>query len=629
VTNLVVVWDQREPPNNCVGDILLWQGYSSNSKFLSIPGYLEEHAKELRAKYLAFIHDLGETELKGKKIVEHLDIGDNFSLWWMTTLAEKSTFKSPKIYDCLRLIALEEILRIKKPSELFLESSDRNLISATRQLCKLLNITFSWKSATKTKTKINWSRSQIFKSMPYTLQGIIFLIWHIVSRRQLRYFEKLKWYSNQSAMFICSYFIHVDPGVLKTNRFHSNQWEQIPQIINDNGLHINWVHHFMRSSVVPNDKVGMDYLNKLNRESNINGVHSFLDSYISIGIIVRVFKRWIWLHFIAYRLRKLRFHFYPSKSAAWLWPFLRSDWFSSIIGQTSIANCLWVELFDAMMRDLPPQKNGLFLCENQGWERAFLHSWRKYGHGKIIGVQHATVPFWHLYYFDDPRTIKSKEKYKMPLPDKLAVNGPMAWEDFIACGYRVDQLIKVEAVRYLNIENSQTKSKIAEGEANVLILGDMISESNHILLNLLEGVVKLLPCNYNFTFKVHPGLNVDLLKYPSIRIKQTSSKLNKILKDFDIALSANSTSAAVDAFLAGLPVIIAHDGKDFNLSPLRGLPDVSFVCTSEELVSALTRKSITNNNSHEQNLFWLDSDLHRWKHFLSTMNNLEADYLND
>ena len=627
MTNSVVVWDRAEQPINFVDDILLWQGYSTNDNFFSIPGYIEEHANDLRAKYLAFVHDLGETNLKGKKIVEHLDIGNDFSLWWMTTLAEKSPFKSPKIYDCLRLIALEEILLLKKPSKLFLNSSDRDLIVAMRQICKLLNITFSWKAATK--TKIKWSVRHLFKNMPHTLQGLILLIWHIFSRRHLLKFEKPKWYSNQSAIFIFSHFIHLEPEVLKRNRFHSNQWEQLPKIINDSGLNINWGHHFMRSSVVPNDKVGMDYLNKLNRESSINGIHSFLDSYISIGIIFRVFKRWIWLHFIAYRLRKLRFHFYPSKSAAWLWPFLRSDWFSSIIGQTSIANCLCVELFDAMMRDLPPQKNGLFLCENQGWERAFLHSWRKYGHGKIIGVQHATVPFWHLYYFDDPRTIKSKEKYKIPLPDKLAVNGPMVWEDFIACGYRVDQLIKVEAVRYLNIENSQTKSKIAEGEVNVLILGDMIFESNHILLNLLESVVRLLPCNYKFTFKAHPGLNVNLLKYPSIRIKQTSSKLNKILKDFDITLSANSTSAAVDAFLAGLPVIIGQDGRDFNLSPLRGLPNVYFVCTSEELVSALTRKSIENNNSHEQNLFWLDFDLHRWKHFLSTMNNLEVDYLND
>ena len=137
MTNSVVVWDRAEQPINFVGDILLWQGYSSNNKFLSIPGYIEEHANDLRAKYLAFIHDLGETDLKGKKIVEHLDIGDDFSLWWMTTLAEKSPFKSPKIYDCLRLIALEgkQIvtlenikLKIRRKTHMFNLSQRENFI---------------------------------------------------------------------------------------------------------------------------------------------------------------------------------------------------------------------------------------------------------------------------------------------------------------------------------------------------------------------------------------------------------------------------------------------------------------------------------------------------------------------
>ena len=83
MTNSVVVWDRAEQPIKVVGDILLWQGYSTNDNFFSIPGYIEEHADDLRAKYLAFIHDLGETELKGKKIVELFDFSEGFNFWWM------------------------------------------------------------------------------------------------------------------------------------------------------------------------------------------------------------------------------------------------------------------------------------------------------------------------------------------------------------------------------------------------------------------------------------------------------------------------------------------------------------------------------------------------------------------
>ncbi len=50
-------------------------------------------------------------------------------------------------------------------------------------------------------------------------------------------------------------------------------------------------------------------------------------------------------------------------------------------GGDAISRLLAIELFDAMMRNLPRQSRGLYLCENQGWERALAHARRKHGHG--------------------------------------------------------------------------------------------------------------------------------------------------------------------------------------------------------------------------------------------------------
>ena len=127
----VIVWDQKEPTlNNYSQETLYWQSYTNDSNGTSIPAYLEIHATRLRAKYLEFIHDLGEQQIKGKSVIEHLAIEEDFSFWWMTLLAEKSTLKSPQIYDCLRLMALEEVLLKVKPSHLSLVSSDKNLAKA-------------------------------------------------------------------------------------------------------------------------------------------------------------------------------------------------------------------------------------------------------------------------------------------------------------------------------------------------------------------------------------------------------------------------------------------------------------------------------------------------------------------
>lgn len=635
MANSVFVWDQPDVPFAAIDDVLLWQNYTENHSFFSIPRYLEDHAERLRAKYLAFIHDLGEIQVKGERIVDHLDMGEGFSFWWMTKLAEKSPFNSPRIYDCLRLMALEEILLERKPPKLSLNSSDRDLALAIRCLCQSLNIVFSWQLAGHKRT--NWSLRQLYRNLPHSAQGLIFFLWHVISRWSLRAVQKQKWFSTGSSIFICSYFIHLDQTALKQGRFYSRHWEQLPTLLQGKGFRLNWLQHFLNSSVIPNVKTGIDCLNLFNRDSENQGLHVFLDTYLTPRIVIRALKRWIWLNLVAWRVRCFSAYFYPSESVAWLWPILRDDWLSSAVGSTASINCLWFELFGAAMREIPPQKNGLYLCENQGWERAFLHAWRKHGHGKIIGFQHATAPFWHLYYFDDPRTIRSTAKCAMPLPDKVAVNGPVAWCAFIGSGYSTDQLAEVEALRYLGLQGISSKidsgtpiwllpkSDQAETEKIcVLILGDMIEKSNHNLLSLLERSLSSLPGNYKFTFKPHPGLQDDLANYPGIVAEQTTEKLDRILSKFDMAISANSTSAAVDAFLAGLPVIIGLDGSSFNLSPLRGQPGVFFVGTPEEMISALTNQSPSKMNFHEQDLFWLDEKLPRWHHLLAAMNNSEA-----
>ena len=43
----------------------------------------------------------------------------------------------------------------------------------------------------------------------------------------------------------------------------------------------------------------------------------------------------------------------------------------SWMGPVAMQNILWLHLFDKMLRSLPQQQVGLYLMENQGWERIF------------------------------------------------------------------------------------------------------------------------------------------------------------------------------------------------------------------------------------------------------------------
>jgi surface carbohydrate biosynthesis protein (TIGR04326 family) len=629
MTVSVAVWDQKGAPPAGADKVLCWQSYTEGSAISSIPRYLEDHAVRIRSKYLAFIHDLGERRIAGKRVVDHLDLGDGFSLWWMTHLAEKSPLKSPRIYDCLRLIALEEILANLRPSQLTLITGDRVLTQAMRRLCQNLRIGFRLRL--RGESKRGWSLRRFYDCLPFSVRGLLSFR-HVLMRWPLRKLQRSQWFSGEKAIFICSYFIHLDPTLCAQGQFYSRQWEELPKALHENGKSLNWIQLFLFSAVVPDLATGLGWLRQFNHDARNQGAHAFLDSYVTCRNLLRVLKNWLWLNGVTWRLRGIRSVFYPDGSAVWLWPILRDDWHSSLNGPVAVSNCLWIALFDAALVDMPRQRTGLYLCENQGWEKALLRAWRKHGHGEIIGVQHATVPFWHLYYFDDPRSLTSKHVCALPLPDRLAVNGAAARQAFIAGYFPAERLIEVEALRYLNLSEilarggqpyarQQALNRLGSEAArvNVLVLGDMVPTSMNHLLRLLEETCKFLPIGYRFTFKPHPGYSVSLSNYPGLEADETKQALGEILGAYDVAVAANSTSASVDAYLAGVPVIIGLDGDDLNLSPLRGRVGVRFVSTCDELVDALKTagRGAEIAESDRREFFYLDHDLPRWKRLLA------------
>jgi surface carbohydrate biosynthesis protein (TIGR04326 family) len=624
VISVVVVWDQEGDPLEVSGQILCWRSYCHGDSISSIPRYVEDNGNRLRMRYLEFIHDLGEYLIKGKRVVDHLNIGDGFSLWWMTLLAEKSPFKSPRIYTCLRLLALEEILIAIRPAELALVSADTALAQAIRRLCRNLNIGF-FDRRTSTSKQMNRLR-RAYDALPYPVKGLLSLR-HVLLRWPLRKVQKPQWHSSENAVFICSYFIHLDPSHCARGHFHSRQWEDFPKFLHDSGRPTNWIQLFLFSSVVPDLSTGIRWLTHFNQDARHQGLHRFLESYLTLRCLCGALWNWIWLNVVACRLGDIQSAFNPKASAVWLWPILGDDWRSSLNGPVAIGNCLSIALFDAALADMPRQQTGLYLCENQAWEKALLHAWRRHGHGRIVGVQHATVPFWHLYYFDDPRSFAANGKCTVPLPDCLAVNGAAAWQAFADAGYPKDRLVEVEALRYLYLSDlfsNSSHNTLSQGavpppgQVRVLILGDMIPASMDHLLRLLEGAVKLLPAGYTFTLKPHPAYSADLVGYPGLAANVKREALMEILGDYDIALSANSTSAAVDAYVARLTVIIGIDGDALNLSPLRGRPGAHFVSTSKELAAALQtlRRDNAAVDTQHEDFFFLDTDLPRWKRLL-------------
>jgi surface carbohydrate biosynthesis protein (TIGR04326 family) len=625
----LLIWDRAEAaPRDA--QVLCWRSYERGAAISSLPEYLELHGERVRARYLAFIDSLAERRMAGRRIVDHLAQTDGYSFWWMTLLVEKSPFKSPRIYDCLRLIALEEIMRARNPRRLVLVSADRALAAAIRRLTVSAGIEFRWQRVGDSSR--GWSVRGLYAALPSPIKGLLSLR-HYLQRWPLRRVREPRWFAGENSAFICSYFIHLDPQSCAAGQFRSRYWGNLPQLLHGSGQSVNWMQLFLLSAAVPNVATGLRWVRSFNRDPGVQGRHGFLESYLSCKVILAALRRWLWLTALSWRLRNVGSEFGVENSAVWLWPLLRSDWYASLSGTTGMANCMLVALFDAALADLPRQRIGLYLFENQAWERALLRAWRRHGHGRIIGVQHSTAPFWYLPYTDDPAAHDRPSRNAPPYPDRVAVNGSAARSALMSGGFRAEMLVDVEALRYLSLAEAATSRQrrlrsrsvppglqppASSQSISVLVLGEIDFASTHHLLQMLEGAVALLTPAYRFMFKAHPGCAVDLANYPALAAAETQQPLGEILSEYAAVVAANSTSAAVDAFIAGVPVITTLDGGSLNLSPLRGRPGVHFVTSSEALAASLQMLDPGAAAEAGEDFFLLDGGLPRWQQLLGT-----------
>ena len=151
----------------------------------------------------------------------------------------------------------------------------------------------------------------------------------------------------------------------------------------------------------------------------------------------------------------------------------------------------------------------------------------------------------------------------------------------------------------------------------ILVMGDYLPSETDRMLKLLALSVPILPPQISFTFKPHPNFTPDLSQYREVKMSIETDSLEEILLSYDAAFSSNITSAALDAYLAKIPVIVLYPDNDLNYSPLRNRKGVHFVNDSTGFVKAvnLVRSGLYKYDGKDY--FHFDPAQKRWRNILS------------
>jgi surface carbohydrate biosynthesis protein (TIGR04326 family) len=614
----LLIWDADGEPPDGEWTPVLWRGFVSTDQpdAVSIPALIEINADFLRKRYLGWVYELGEKYIQGKRLVEHLQLRPEFSYWWMTLFAEKCNYsKSKQIDDAIRLMALDEWAKNQSISRVVLSTANHKLAECIRMWCTNLGVVFEWKQITKSIAPRSWVK-QIYHAAPHTLQALAWLARYLIDRWQLRGVGLKEWKETDGRITFFSYLFNLVPDEAILSRYKSRYWAHLPDSLQQEGCKTNWLHLYVKDELLPTSKQAAETIRAFNRTGPSEQHHVTIDTFLSISVVFRTLLDWCHLLWIGIRLRnKLRT---VQGDRLNLWPLFELDWRMSMFGQVAMWNLMTLNLFESALGCLPDQQRGVYLQENQGWEFGLIQAWQKAKHECLIGTPHSTVRFWDLRYFFDPRSFCRSGSLNLPMPNQVTFNGPAALDAYKNVGYPMHDLVEVEALRYLHLCDTIVKvasvTKPKNGPLRVLVLGDYLLGYTQLQMNLLVQALPSLPEAMIFTVKPHPACPIHVADYPNLRMTVTMEPIVKLLAECDVAYASASTSAAVDAYCAGVPIVTMLDKNTLNLSPLRGFEGVIFAGKPEQLAAGLiSAATATRTRDDRHKFFTLDPELPRWR----------------
>jgi surface carbohydrate biosynthesis protein (TIGR04326 family) len=618
----VVIWDAEGlPPLSEEATTLLWRGFSDGvtSNVISIPRLIEENADTLRARYLAWVYDLGEMVIQGKRLVDHLKLHPNFSYWWMTLFTEKCNYsKSPQIDDAIRLMAFTDWAADYPVESLVLTSANQPLAECMRLWCEKLGVTFEWQRQPKPVVILSWIR-RVYQTLPMPLQALVGLLKYVVDRFPLRGVGLKEWRETEGQATFVSYLFNLVPDATNAGIYKSRYWGHLPDDLQAEGCKTNWLHIYIKDVFAPKADLAAQTLRRFNKTGQGLQIHATLDTFLSLSTIFQALSDWSRLVWKGWRLQ----HLISSTTSKGLdlWPLFADDWRQSTSGYTALSNSLHLSMLNAAIRLLPKQQVGVYLQENQGWEFGLIYAWKAAGHRRLVGCPHSSVRFWDLRYFFDFRAYNRAGDIPLPMPDQIALNGKAATDAYLTSGYPANDLVQVEALRYLYLKQALDQPVINSSKSGdsvrLLVLGDYLPSNTRLQMYLLEKAAKSLSIGTKITIKPHPACPIRAEDYPGLSMTITMEPIAKLLSECDIAYTSAVTSAAVDAYCASVPVVSVLDPNTLNLSPLRGCAGALFASTPEELSTALMLAvSLPIVPSSQGDFFTTDPQLPRWKKLL-------------
>jgi surface carbohydrate biosynthesis protein (TIGR04326 family) len=551
----------------------------NKKKKINIKDYIEKNSDYLKKEYLDFCFKIENIKLNNNSLYSFYAAKNNHNFWEMSLIKEKSIIKSKKIYDVIIFLAIKKIVHDQKADKIILYNFI--VIDEVINFFKNCNVELILANP-------KHDRSIEIKSFLKKFFLIYIFFYLCVLINKLCSGGKKKFFRDSENNFVFfSYFAHY---FYKKKELIFNQFGDLGELLNKK-FTLDYQYIFVPSK----------------NNSTINSLPSFItNNYSFLNANINFFdKIFIIFNFFLYSFKffhlKKKILLKLKNSDNCIFLILSEDYDSSFFGYVFLENLIWINIFENYLKKTKKKKYGIFLLENQAWEKAMITAWKNYGHGDIIGYTPTSINYWHMYNFDN-----STRNYSSPTKIFISSN-----EGYKLLKSQYDKKkIKVHKMESLWF-NYLIEKKITPNKNNnlVLILGDYDPTNNYKVFDIVSN--SNLSKKNRILFKAHPH---DLTKYNLHNIDQTKKSNDYFFDKASLIISSGSTAAILEYLYFGKKTFIYDNPFNFDMSPVKHLKYKLRFRTLEEFNNLLkiNKKSVIKKYN---NYYFLNKNLQKWREF--------------
>ena len=599
---------QNVMPKEHSGTGLLWNQWGCNCA--SILDLQTRYFAQIRKEFLDFICALGKSDIRGKKLKDHLRLDDGFSAWWISSLFERHpACYGQNLYEIFKLRALELYLIEHPCATLHLHGGAAPLAEALRQLCATLQILFCQYTEGPThRASFKHRLKQTLRAYATTnilLYATKTLRWWFGTRRR---FPTKPRVTAGKGLLLGTWFPNVDKQAAAKGHFRSRYWEAAHDALpKDHPVHWFFVHAGPKEQIQANV-----HLRDTLMPAQGKGDMTFWEECVTPLAALRAFRQWL---SVAARARKLN----AAIDKAFMWPnshlnvypLLRDAWHDSTQGGFLLDQLLCRKGIQAYCRAIGPQNACITSSELQSWERLLFEEQHRQGCPHVLAVQHSIVRDADFRFFVAPEQWADSEFARL-MPHTFYANGKAGLLAMRNGGFAADRLDMVEAVRFMYLAEAKTLPEI-EPQRLLVATSYFAKETEEMLKLLAEAANNCsAPLLNNIVIKPHPFLPVDHLveKYFSTKPEIVDGPIENHLIPGTVVFAESGTSVALLVLCKGLPLLLYVAADTFDLGIIQAETPVHRVRTLHDLISALPPKSLS---CAIDDYFCLDASLPRWR----------------